>query len=127
MPTCFIFAENLSINAIAPHIEQLSLPIIGTATTFDEGFRLIMGFKPEIVFIDMIFVQRYSEELQLLKHKTSFVVISDTTADAFAAFEFHALDYLLKPVKYTRLIKSIEIYQSIEARFALGQKINPEI
>ncbi len=116
MINCFILGDELTIHTLTSHINQLSIPLSGSTTDFTEGFNYIINHKPDLVYIEMSYLQRYEEELDVLKRGSSFVVLSENPADALAAFEFQAFDYLLKPLKYSRVVKSIDKYHAMVAK-----------
>lgn len=119
MINCFILGEPSTVQTLSVYINQLSLPILGTASTFSEGFNSIISDRPDIVYVEMSFIQKYSEELDILKHKSSFIILSDNPSDALAAFEFKAFDYMVKPIRYSRFVESIDKYNSCAARWSL--------
>lgn len=116
MINCFILGDESTIRTLTNHINQLSIPLSGSTTSFIEGFNHIITHRPDLVYIEMSYLQRYGEELDILKHRSSFVVLSENPADALAAFEFQAFDYLLKPLKYSRVVKSIDKYHAMVAK-----------
>ncbi len=116
MINCFILGDEITIRTLTHHINQLSIPLSGSSTSFTEGFNHIINHKPDLVYIEMSYLQRYEEELDVLKRASSFVVLSENPADALAAFEFQAFDYLLKPLKYSRVVKSIDKYHAMVAK-----------
>lgn len=75
-----------------------------------EGARAIQQHRPELVFLD-IQMPRISglEMLEILDPDTLPSVIFITAHDAFAlkAFEFNAVDYLLKPVARERFDEAV--------------------
>lgn len=80
-----------------------------------EGIKAISAFKPDIIFLD-VQMPRISgfEMLELLDEEQLPLIIFTTAFDKFAikAFEYNALDYLLKPIGKERfdqaVIKALE-------------------
>lgn len=81
----------------------------------DEAFEMICKFEPEIVFLDIQMPGCNGFELlEKIQQDDSIkmpLIIFVTAFDEFAvkAFEFHALDYLLKPFDKIRFKKSFEL------------------
>jgi len=95
--------ELLSLLDSYPEIE-----IIGEAVNADEAFEKIQSLKPELIFLDIQMPGKTGFEL-LEMLDSSPKVIFTTAYDEFAikAFDFNALDYLLKPINTERLAETI--------------------
>lgn len=90
---------------------NLGLEFLGAAENAMEGIKLIHSSKPDIVFLDIQMPQINGFELlDLLPKDVKTQIIFVTAYDEFAlqAFEAHAVDYLLKPVKKARLETSLK-------------------
>ena len=95
--------ELLSLLDSYPEIE-----IVGEAVNADEAFSKIQSLKPELIFLDIQMPGKTGFEL-LEMLDASPKVIFTTAYDEFAikAFDFNALDYLLKPINTERLAETI--------------------
>lgn len=84
--------------------------IAGTAATADEGYELIRQQQPDLVFLDVRMPGKTGLDLLRQFDQIDFQVIFVTAHDQYAlqAFEFSAVDYLLKPVDYEKLIRSVK-------------------
>ncbi|HBB91620.1 MAG: hypothetical protein A2X22_00340 [Bacteroidetes bacterium GWF2_49_14] len=99
--------ENLAglLNRYCPEIH-----IIGEAATNEEALDQISTLNPDLVFLDVrmpggdIFTML--EKLVNIRFGIIFVTAYDEYA--FKAFQFNALDYLLKPVDIYKLIESVD-------------------
>ena len=83
--------------------------LLGECENGFEGVQKINELKPDLVFLDIQMPKITGfEMLQLLDHKPE--VIFTTAYDQFAlkAFEFNAVDYLLKPFSKDRLLTAID-------------------
>lgn len=83
--------------------------VIGEAATNDEALSQINALNPDLVFLDVrmpggdIFMML--EKLENIRFAIIFVTAYDEYA--FRAFQFNALDYLLKPVDIHKLTDSV--------------------
>jgi two-component system LytT family response regulator len=88
---------------------------IAEAGNGDEGFEMIRKLSPDIVYLDIQMPGSNGfellEKLRQTKIERMPVIIFVTAFDEYAlkAFEFHALDYLLKPFDRERFAKSFEL------------------
>ncbi|WP_317897289.1 LytR/AlgR family response regulator transcription factor [Aurantibacillus circumpalustris] len=109
--TLVIEDEKKSLTAICVLINKYcsDLNILGVATNADEGYKQIVKLKPQLVFLD-IHMPGHSGFAMLRRFKEiNFEVIFVTAFDKYAiqAFEFCAVDYILKPVLADRLIEAV--------------------
>lgn len=96
------------------------IEIIGEAANAEEASEKIAGLKPDLLFLD---IQMPGDDGFTLLEKIEPpipLVIFTTAYDEFAvkAFEFNALDYLLKPVDPSRLATALEKLRNHAARGA---------
>ncbi len=86
------------------------IEIVGEATDVDDALEKIAALKPDLLFLDV--QMPGADGFSLLEKLESALpaVIFTTAYDEFAvkAFEFNALDYLLKPVDPNRLGAALE-------------------
>ena len=92
--------------------------IVGEAASADEAKEKINELKPDLIFLDIQMPGKNGfellEELEVLPE-----VIFSTAYDehALKAFEYNALDYLVKPVQKQRLAGSVsKVYDKIKKR-----------
>jgi two-component system, LytTR family, response regulator len=92
----------------SPHVE-----IIGECSSGAEALEFIHTFKPDLVFLDIQMPGMNGFEVV---HKIEMIpvpiIIFITAYDSYAvkAFEYHALDYLLKPIndkRFKDMLKSV--------------------
>ncbi|WP_261816703.1 two-component system response regulator BtsR [Vibrio gallicus] len=84
--------------------------VVDQATNAIQGLQKINALKPDIVFLDIEMPQVSGIELlSMLDPDTMPAVVFVTAYDQYAlqAFEDNAFDYLLKPVDYARLDKTV--------------------
>jgi len=123
MRTIIIDDERLARNELRRLLENFpKVDIVGEAANADEALPMIDDLQPDLLFLDIQMPGKNGFELlQAIEGKAPEVVFT-TAYDEYAikAFEFNALDYLLKPVDLSRLSEAIhrveeELHQSTVA------------
>jgi two-component system LytT family response regulator len=104
------------------------IEIVGEAVNAVEALERIAELKPDLLFVD---IQMPGDDGFTLLEKIDPPlprIIFTTAYDEFAvkAFEFNALDYLLKPVDPNRLATAMEKMRSHTARSVEGGPANRE-
>lgn len=89
--------------------------VIGTAKSVEEGINCVDEKEPDLVFLDIYLPDGDGFEILELVDYKKFEVIFTTAFDKYAlkAFEFAALDYLLKPIGVEKLKMAIKRYDKI--------------
>jgi two-component system LytT family response regulator len=102
--------ESLSfeLDAYCPDVK-----VIATCKDPQEGLKKIVELKPDLVFLDIEMPGMNGFELLQSLSSISFDVIFVTAYDQFAvrAFEFNAVDYILKPVRKMKLVQAVNKVQ----------------
>ncbi|WP_438480934.1 LytR/AlgR family response regulator transcription factor [Oleiharenicola lentus] len=100
-------ARNELRRLLAAHAD---IEIVGEAVDVEDALVKVNALKPELIFLDV--QMPGADGFSLLEQLAAPVplVIFTTAYDEFAvkAFEFNALDYLLKPVDPNRLVAALE-------------------
>jgi len=99
--------RNLLAGMLQKHCPTVQVEAM--AASADEGYQLISTLNPLLVFLDVQMSEHSGFDLLRRFSSISFNVIFVSAFDRYAieAFEFNALDYILKPVDHTRLIKAV--------------------
>jgi two-component system LytT family response regulator len=110
MKTLIVDDERLARNELRRLLENFpKIQIVGEAANADEALPMIDELEPELLFLDIQMPGKNGFELlQSIEGKAPEVIFT-TAYDEYAikAFEFNALDYLLKPVELARLSEAI--------------------
>lgn len=113
--------ELSSMLAEHDHIE-----IVGEASNADEAEEMITKLNPDLVFLDIQMPGRTGFELLESLDKTPQVIFT-TAYDEYAlkAFEFNALDYLLKPIQIDRLKECLTRIENKEEKKVSSESADP--
>ncbi len=104
--------------------------VIGQAKNGLEAVQMVREKSPQVVFLDvqMPGLDGLGVVRRLIEKKVSLPLFVFATAfDSYAvrAFEVNALDYLLKPIAKSRLVKVIgRIRQSMEGSYSTQEKLD---
>ena len=92
-----------------------SVEVIGTADSVQKGFTVINQLNPDSVFLDVQMGDGTGFDLLSMFDTVSFHVIFTTAFQEYAirAFQFSAIDYLLKPISPEYLIKAVHKVEKI--------------
>ena len=89
--------------------------VLGTAYNVDSAFEKINLLKPQLIFLDIKMPNKSGFDLLRLFPEINFEVIFVSAYNEYAitAFEFNALGYILKPIDYVALQKTVKNATSI--------------
>ncbi len=100
--------------------------IIGDAENIEEGFELINRVKPDLVFLDIKMPGGSGFDLLRKFENPDFEVVFVTGFDEYAiqAFEFNALDYVLKPIDTVKLTVTLnKVQKRIYSKFSITNNL----
>lgn len=108
--------EPLACERLATLLTETDMPIevVGVAHTGQEAIPLIYETRPDIVFLDvqMPVLDGFDVVELLAPPRPHIVFVTAYDTYALQAFEVHALDYLTKPVRLSRLNRTLAHLQS---------------
>jgi two-component system LytT family response regulator len=110
MKTFIVDDERLARNELKRLLKNFSaIEITGEAANPDEAIEKIENLRPDLLFLDVQMPGRSGFELlESLIYVPKVIFTTAFDEYALKAFEFNALDYLLKPVELKRLAAAIE-------------------
>ena len=124
-------ARNRIKDLLTDCAEQLPLEIVGEAGNGREALDKLAGMHADVVLMDIRMPQM--DGIELARHLTKLphppVIIFTTAYDAYAikAFELHAIDYLLKPIRLGRLFDALtHARTAVPLRTEVLQELIPE-
>ena len=118
MRTLIVDDERLARNELKRLLEPYTkIEIVGEAANAEEALVMIEDLQPELLFLDIQMPGKNGFELLSSIEGKSPEVIFTTAYDEYAikAFEFNALDYLLKPIDNERLKETIHRIEENQA------------
>jgi len=124
MKAIIIDDERLARKELSSLLENHpEIEIIDEATNADEAIEKIEKQDPDVIFLDIQMPGKTGFELLELLERVPQVIFT-TAYDEFAlkAFDFNALDYLLKPVQADRLAESINKIKTKLPKKSMGDR-----
>ena len=114
-------ALEILLNRYCPDVQ-----VDGRAQSVEEAIETIDEIKPELVFLDIALPDGQGFEVLDNVSHSGFEVIFTTAYDQYAlkAFDFSALDYLLKPINAEKLKQSVERFQEIRGQIDIGERVS---
>jgi two-component system LytT family response regulator len=124
-------ARNELRRLLAAHAD---MEVVGEATDAEDAAKKIAAVKPDLLFLDVQMPGADGFSLLERLEPPLPAVVFTTAYDEFAvkAFEFNALDYLLKPVDPNRLVAALEKLRHrgsgtpFDAAATPAQRLSPE-
>ena len=120
-------AQNLLSNILEKYCSNMQ--VVGIASDIHEGIQMINSIKPDLVFLDIQLGEQTGFQLLDQLDNPSFQLVITTAYQDFAvkAFEYEAIDYVLKPYTPKTITSAVErvmkrtsthsIYQKLETLF----------
>jgi two-component system LytT family response regulator len=111
MKALIIDDERLARNELRRLLEaHPGIEIVGEAVNGDDALDKIAELKPDLLFLDIQMPGKNGFEVLAELESNMPDVIFTTAYDEYAlkAFEFHAADYILKPIEPARLAEAIK-------------------
>lgn len=119
-PSC-TEALKLELELYCPQVE-----VIAVCNSAEKGLSAIAAHNPDLVFLDIEMPWMNGFELLENLEIIDFEIIFVTAYDQFAlkAFNFSAVDYLLKPVKKEKLINAVKRIAERKSKLARADQIS---
>jgi DNA-binding LytR/AlgR family response regulator len=119
--------EPLARNLISGYLEKIeNIELVATCGNALEAFQVIKEKKPDLVFLDINMPQITGIEfLKSLSNPPKIIIITAHSEFAIEGFELDVVDYLLKPVSFSRLLKAIDKYYSYSDKPVSVMENNP--
>lgn len=126
MKTIIIDDERLARNELKRLLEEFpKINVVAEAANADEAIELIDEHQPDLLFLDIQMPGKNGFELLEIIEDRVPEVIFTTAYDEYAlkAFEYNALDYLMKPIDSSRLAEAIT---KVEAEIKRSERLSAD-
>ncbi len=128
MKTILVDDEENSLDILEIELKEYcpQVEIVAKCKSGKEAIAAVHEFNPDVVFLDIEMPQMNGFEVLKNLEDQEFDVIFVTAYDQFAlkAFEFSAVDYLLKPIVKERLIAAVEKVSSLAETSISAEQLN---
>ena len=125
--TCMILDdEPFAVKLLADYASKIpQLQVLYAATDVFGAIEVLNNETVDLVFIDIQMPQLTGIELiQLFNREHNFIITSAYPEYALDAYQFHVIDYLLKPITFNRFYQSVEKYNRWEETFQQREEDN---
>lgn len=101
--------EPLAIDVIKKHVERIPfLNLVGTTTSAFEAIELLNSNEVDLLFLDIQMPELTGLELLNSLRKPPLVIFTTAYQEyALESYELDAVDYLMKPIPFERLLKAV--------------------
>lgn len=119
--------EALARQGLEMRLEKTGrVELLASCANANEALAAIVESEPDLVFLDIQMPGKTGiEMIKEIQADILPMIIFVTAYDSFAveAFEMHAVDYLLKPVEFERLVEAIDkAFEQKQQRSAVSEK-----
>lgn len=113
--------EPLAIDVIKKHVERIPfLNVLGTTTSAFEAIEIINSGDVDLLFLDIQMPELTGLELLNSLRKPPLVIFTTAYQEyALESYELDAVDYLMKPIPFERLLKAVN-----KAKSRLGGSVS---
>jgi two-component system LytT family response regulator len=111
--------EPFAVQLIADYASKIpQLHVLYADSDVFQAIEVLNRETVDLIFIDIQMPQLTGIELmQLFNHKHNFIITSAYPQYALDAYQFHVIDFLVKPVTFNRFYQSIEKYNRWQENF----------
>ncbi|MBN2806464.1 MAG: response regulator transcription factor [Prolixibacteraceae bacterium] len=104
--------EPLARELIAGYIEKIdNLELVSLCSTAMDAFQVLKEKNIDLIFLDINMPQITGIDfIRSLKNPPRVIIVSAHKEYALEGFELDVVDYLLKPVSFSRLLKAVDKY-----------------
>jgi len=111
--------EAIARDIIATHISKIeNMSIVASCSNAMEAFNIISSHNIDLLFLDINMPEISGISFAKSINKNIKIIFTTAYRDyAVEGFELQAVDYLLKPISFERLLKSINTYFEVYGQF----------
>ncbi|WP_339631146.1 LytTR family DNA-binding domain-containing protein [Bizionia echini] len=110
--------EAMARDIISSHLSKIeAIDVIASCSHAMEAFQVINNHKIDLVFLDINMPDISGISFAKSINKNIRIIFTTAYRDyAIEGFELQAVDYLLKPISFERLLKAVNTYFDVYAR-----------
>jgi DNA-binding LytR/AlgR family response regulator len=107
--------ESIAREVIATHLSKIpNIRIVASCSSAIEAFKSLREHKIDLVFLDINMPEMSGISFAKSINKDVKIIFTTAYRDfAIEGFELHAVDYLLKPISFDRLLNAVNNYFEI--------------
>ncbi|MGC1206124.1 MAG: LytTR family DNA-binding domain-containing protein [Flavobacteriaceae bacterium] len=107
--------ETIAREVIATHVSKIpNIKIVASCNSAIEAFSVLRAHKIDLVFLDINMPEISGISFAKSINKDVKIIFTTAYRDyAVEGFELQAVDYLLKPISFARLLKAVNTYFEI--------------
>lgn len=111
--------EPFAVRLLADYASKVpQLHLLYADTDIYKAMDVLKSEEVDLVFLDIQMPQLTGIELmQLFNQRHNFIITSAYPEYALEAYQFHVVDYLLKPITFNRFYQSVEKYNRWQQTF----------
>lgn len=111
--------EPFAVKLIADYASKISkLNVLYADSDVFKAIEILNNESVDLIFIDIQMPQLTGIELmQMFNQKHNFIITSAYSQYALDAFQFHVIDFLLKPITFNRFYQSVEKFSRWQETF----------
>ncbi len=120
--------EPFAVKLIADYASKISrLNVLYADSDVFKAIEVLNTESVDLIFIDIQMPQLTGIELmQMFNQKYNFIITSAYPQYALEAFQFHVIDYLLKPITFNRFYQSVEKFIRWQETFQVQEKVGED-
>lgn len=109
--------ETMARDIIASHLSKIeAINVVASCSHAMEAFQVISNHKVDLVFLDINMPDISGISFAKSINKNIKIIFTTAYRDyAVESFELQAVDYLLKPISFERLLKAVNTYFDVYA------------
>lgn len=114
--TCLIVDdESIAREVIATHVSKIdNISVLASCNSAMEAFKIINTHKVDLIFLDINMPEVSGISFAKSINKDIKIIFTTAYRDyAVEGFELQAVDYLLKPIAFERLLKAVNTYFNV--------------
>ncbi len=110
--------ESIAREIIATHLAKISsIKVLASCTNAMEAFNYISNYNIDLVFLDINMPEISGISFAKSINKDIKIIFTTAYRDyAVEGFELQAVDYLLKPISFERLLKAVNTYFKVYSK-----------